>query len=152
MWNISEGTCRKQLFKLHIKLLSCQLGSTFTIWLCTSCFLMWYFGFLFFIFLMLYVWMKVGGRRRSTGCFLSIILYRIFETISVTDPGAHRLSQTDGTASLSRTHLSLPCTQTLKLQMHVATPGFYMGTRDLNVGPLACTTSTLLQAPTNVIL
>lgn len=81
-----------------------------------------------------------------------MILHSISETMSVTDPGAHRLRQTDGTASLSRTHLSLPCTPTVKLQMHVATPGFYMGTRDLSVGPLACTTSTLLQAPTNVIL
>lgn len=82
----------------------------------------------------------------------SIIIHRIFEKMSVTDPGAHQLRQTDGTASLSRTHLSLPCTQTLKLQVHVATPGFYMGTRDLSMGPLAYITSTLLQAPTNVIL
>lgn len=76
-----------------------------------------------FHFFMLYVWMQVGGSWRSTGCLSFIILHHIFETTSVTDPGAHWLSQTDWTSSLSRTHLSLspmyPNTEVTDVHGHI---------------------------------
>lgn len=67
-----------------------------------------------------------GGRQRSTGCLSSIILHRIFETMSVTDPELTDLGRLMGHEPLQNPPVS-PMHPNTEVTDDVATPSFLYG-------------------------